>query len=83
MEERDPPCAGPGRKPDRVLRRGVSPGRLRGYLLSGQLSVVNELVGAAGELDRGLMVGADPVRSRPEAGGAVVGDVGEDRPARR
>src|SRR5579862_8007762 len=81
MEERDPPGAGPGREPDRVLGRGVPEGRLRGYLFSGQLSVVNEQVRVAGELDRGLMVGAEPVRPGPEAGGAVVGDVSEDRPA--
>ena len=55
VEERQPACPGPGRQPGGVLGGRVPPGRLRGYLLRGQLGVVDQQVGPGRQVENGVV----------------------------
>src|SRR5580692_10717025 len=75
MGQHDPPRPGPPAEPDRVVDRRVAEEGLGGDLVGEQERVVQQHVGAARELERGGVILAPPLWSRPERRGAVVGQV--------
>jgi hypothetical protein len=81
VEQHDLAGAGQAAKLDRVLGGGVAERGLSGHLLGQQLGVVDEHVGPGRELEGAGVVLTPAVGTRPQGGRAVIGDVGDDRPA--
>src|SRR6202042_442035 len=79
VEERDLARPGHGPQADRVLGGGMAEGRFSLHLLGPEMRVVDEEIDVVGELERRLVVLADPTGPGSKCRRAMIGNVADRR----